>query len=81
MQKITATTVYLPVDKNLGYYELFDGKTIIHLKKKEDQVVMSSIDAENLINAFQEVLRISDRKHDAWDKAKELINNLLNNEQ
>lgn len=81
MQKITATTVYLPVDKNLGYYELFDGKTIIHLEKKEDQVVMSSIDAENLINTFQEVLRISDRNHEAWDKAKELINNLLNNEQ
>ena len=26
-----------------------------------------------LLTVMQEVLRISDRKHDAWDKAKELI--------
>ena len=27
----------------------------------------------NLINTVQEVLRISDRKHDAWDESKRLI--------
>lgn len=28
---------------------------------------------DELVAAFEEVLRISDRKHDAWDRAKEAI--------
>ena len=32
------------------------------------------LEKEELLDAMEEVLRISDRKHDAWDKAKALIN-------
>lgn len=33
--------------------------------------------APELLEALQEVVRISDRKHDAWDKAKAAINKAL----
>lgn len=33
--------------------------------------------APELLEALQEVVRISDRKHDAWDKAKSAINKAL----
>jgi hypothetical protein len=39
---------------------------ILALSPPSDSVVMTKADVE----AIQEVLRISDRKHDAWDKAK-----------
>jgi predicted transcriptional regulator len=32
----------------------------------------------SLLEALKEIIKISDRKHDAWDKAKELIQQIEN---
>ncbi len=54
------------------YYEgnnLFD---LEHFKNAEANAILSAA-APELLGALIEIVRISDRKHDAWDKAKAVI--------
>ncbi len=55
-----------------------DGTGIRHLQQEltGHQQALKVFDSHYaLLEALKEVVRISDRKHDAWDKAKEAINN------
>lgn len=46
---------------------------ITELATLQAKLEQAEKDMEALLPAMQEVLRISDRKHDAWDRVKELI--------
>jgi hypothetical protein len=40
------------------------------LENCESEIAALTAERDELLDALKEVVRISDRKHDAWDKAK-----------
>jgi hypothetical protein len=55
-------------------------KSIGVLEKPHDVLLDTlAIQNEEIRLTFMEVIRISDRTHDAWDKAKELLANIVDN--
>lgn len=57
----------------LSYEECDDRFQKLHV-----ELTIKQKEIDSMIEAMQEVLRISDRKHDAWDKVKELIAKMEN---
>lgn len=60
-------------ETDLDWFIIMD-KNNIELSKENYQKSVAMINMhDDLIAALTEIARISDRKHDAWDKAHELL--------
>lgn len=77
------TGVKVEIQQNY-FKRLFDTilpETDAEYMKEKDEIeanVKLVCAAPDLLEALIEVVRISDRKHDAWDKAKAAINKAIN---
>ncbi len=89
MEKIKTQTVYISVDDNsdkrFGWVVNSEGKGVLPVEKKEDQVVMSKEEIGKIINTAFDAhreLKVDNESVDDFIKYKQwYISNLLNNEQ
>ena len=74
----------VPYENKVGFatHEIHwsdDGECVAEIVHGEEEAKLIAA-APDLLEALIEVVRISDRKHDAWDKAKAAILKATNNQ-